>query len=355
MRRSEAVLLFLFIATAAIFFATRPRGDSGPNPLEAVATAAAAPGATASSGAETTSARLSATVAPPPSATPIPDYFSRTWLNAHPAADVPPVTAQGVMVVDRDSQQIIYAKNPDVRRPPASILKIVTAMVALDLAKPSQTVTVSASAANMEPNRMGLSAGETVTVQDLLYGLLLDSGNDAAEALAESLVASRDAFSPNGRSAFLQKMNDKAKSLGLKNTHFDDPAGLDDDNYTSPYDMAVLGSAALAGYPTIRSTVATKEIGIPANAGHKWFRPINLNDLLWDYPGTYGMKVGYTDAAGYTIVLAGQKNNHNVMIVLLGSQHHFTEGRKLFDWAFAHLPLADSTPVSKFATNIERR
>jgi D-alanyl-D-alanine carboxypeptidase len=149
-------------------------------------------------------------------------------------------------------------------------------------------------------------------------------------------------------------MNDKTTSLGLKNTHFVDTAGLDDDNYTTPYDMAVLADAALTGYPTIRTVVSTKEIAIPGNASHKWFKPTNLNDLLWDYPGTYGMKVGYTDAADYTIILAGQKNGHNVIIVLMGSDHHFTEGRKLFDWAYAHLPTPDNTPIRKFAVDVEK-
>ncbi|HLG74682.1 MAG TPA: D-alanyl-D-alanine carboxypeptidase family protein [Chloroflexota bacterium] len=353
MRRSEAVLLFLFIATAAIFLATRPRGTTPPTPLDAAATAAAGPSATAQA-LVTTSTKIAGTpVPPPPTPTPAPPYLSQTWLQSHPPADVPAISAQGVIVLDRDSQQIMYAKDIDTRRPPASIMKLVTAMVSLDLAKPSQSLVVSASAANMEPNRMGLTAGETITVQDLLYGLLLDSGNDAAEELAEGLGGAGAGPSANGRDAFLQKMNEKAAGLGLKNTHFVDPAGLDDDNYTTPYDMAVLANQALAGYPTIRTVVSTKEIAIPGNANHKWFRPVNLNDLLWDYPGTYGMKVGYTDAAGYTIVLAGQKNNRNVMIVLLGSKAHFTEGRKLFDWAYAHLPVPDNTPVSHFATNLE--
>jgi serine-type D-Ala-D-Ala carboxypeptidase (penicillin-binding protein 5/6) len=347
LRRSEAVLLFLFIATAVVFFTARPRTGNAPSsPLDVAATVVAAPGATGTAlAARPAAAPSAAPTVLKPVATPAPDFFSYSWLQGHPAADVPAVTAQGVMVVDRDTQQIMYTKGTDVRRPPASIMKIVTAMVALDLGSPSLVIGVSRDAANMEPNRMGLSYGEQVSVQDLLYGLLLDSGNDAAEALADGL--------PGGRTAFLKRMNDKAASLGLKNTHFVEPAGLDDEDYTTPYDMAVLADAALTGYPTIRTIVSTKEIAIPGNANHKWFRPINLNDLLWDYPGTYGMKVGYTDAADYTIVLAGQRNGHNVLIVLLGSDHHFTEGRKLFDWAYAHPTSADSTQVSKFAVNAE--
>jgi D-alanyl-D-alanine carboxypeptidase (penicillin-binding protein 5/6) len=346
LRRSEALVLFLFIATAALFFTTRPKSSVAPKtPIEVAATVAAAPAATATAVAGGRTITQTAPILQP-SPTPAPDFFSAAWLRAHPAIDVPPVTAQGAIVIDRDTQQILYAKNPDSRRPPASIMKIVTAMVALDIAKPGLVIGVSRDAANMEPNRMGLSYGEQVSVNDLLYGLLLDSGNDAAEALADGL--------PGGRDAFLRRMNEKAASLGLKNTHFVEPAGLDDDNYTTPYDMAVLADTALTGYPTIRNIVSTKEIAIPGNASHKWFKPTNLNDLLWDYPGTYGMKVGYTDAADYTIILAGQKNGHNVLMVLLGSDHHFTEGRKLFDWAYSHIPTADDTPVRKFAPNLEK-
>ena len=336
MRRAEAVLLFLFITTAMVFFATRPGSDnSAPNtPLQAAATVAAAvPGA----------ASAAPSTVPRAVATPVPEYLASSWLKLHPPTDAPPITAQSAIVVDRDTQQIVLEKDMHKRRPPASIMKIVTAMVALDSAQPSQLISISREAANEEPNKMGLSYGEQVSVQDLLYGLLLDSGNDAAEALAGGV--------PGGRTAFLRKMNDKAASFGLKDSHFVDASGLDDSSYSTPYDMAVLANAALTGYPLIRTVVSTKEIAIPGNAQHKWFRPINLNDLLWDYPGTYGVKVGYTDAAEYTIILAGQKNGRNVLIVLLASQHHFTEGRKLFDWAYAHLPVADGTPVKLFPTS----
>lgn len=351
MRRSEAVLLFLFIATAVIFFTTRPT-DGGATPIPGSASAAGSDQKPSSAVAAPLKASAKPLVAavptnvPAPTPTPVPPYFSSAWAQAHPATDLPPITAQGAIVLDRDTQQILYAKNMDARRTPASIMKLMTAMVTLDQAKPSQVITVTADAANMEPNKMGISRGEQLTVQELMYGMLLDSGNDAAEALADGTAGSRDAF--------VSKMNLKAASLGLHNTHFVDAAGLDDANYTSPYDMAVIGDAALSGYPTIRTIVQTKQIAIPSNATHKWFGPTNLNDLLWDYPGTYGMKVGFTDAAQYTIVLAGQKAGHNVMIVLMGSQHHFTEGHALFDWAYAHLSTPDSAPIRKFPIDVEK-
>jgi serine-type D-Ala-D-Ala carboxypeptidase (penicillin-binding protein 5/6) len=344
LRRSEAVLLFLFIATAIVFFATRPK-DQGALPIPANA-AAADVDLKPNVAIPSLAAFAAPTAAPKPTATPMPAYFSSAWVQAHPPVDAPPFTAQGAIVIDADSQQIMLAKNIDVRRPPASIMKLVTAMVALDLALPGQKLSVSRDAANMEPNRMGLSLGETLSVQELLYGMLLDSGNDAAQALADGL--------PGGEAAFIQRMNAKATGLGLQNTHFVDSAGLDDDNYTTPYDMAVLAETALTGYPTIRTVVSTKEESIPGSATHKAFDPTNLNDLLWSYPGTYGAKVGYTDAAEYTIVLAAQKSGHNVLIVLMGSQHHFTEGKALFDWAFGHLPTPDNSPARKFQPNLER-
>ncbi len=282
---------------------------------------------------------------PQPTPTPEPPYFSTAWLATHPPADAPAITAQGAIVVDLDTQQEMLAKNVDQRRPPASIMKVVTAMVALDNFKLNQLLPISAAAAAVEPNHMGVSAGEKVPVDDLLYGMLLDSGNDAAEALAEGV--------PGGRPAFLQMMNLKASSLSLQNTHFVDPSGLDDDNYTTPYDMAVLAAEALKGYPTVRTVVGTKQISIPATPTHTWYGPTNLNDLLWDTAGTYGMKVGYTDAAQYTITLAGQKDGHNILIVLLGSQRHFTEGRALFAWAYAHIPQADQSAIRQFPTGLE--
>lgn len=340
------MLLVLFIATALVFFVTRPKDT--PAGLElAQPPAQSAPAAPLSqpTAASTVIKPISSVVvsSQTPAPTPTPGYFATTWTTAHPAIDVQGITAQGAIIVDRDSQQVLFDKNMNVRRSPASIMKLVTAMVALDLAKPEQTISVSRDAANMEPNRMGLDAGEQLTVQELMYGMLLDSGNDAAKALADGL--------PGGPQAFIQKMNDKAASLGLRNSHFVDAAGLDDDNYTTPYDMAVLADAALTGYPTIRTVVSTKQITIPSTATHKTFQPTNLNDLLWDYPGTYGAKVGYTDAADYTIVLAAQKNGRNVLTVLMGSDHHFTEGKILLDWAFGHLPPADlpPAPVKKFA------
>jgi len=333
------------MATALVFFATRS-SDNGAavTPAASSSAAAAAPFASPSAGPTVLKGLVISSAAR--LATPIPPYFSSSWADAHPPADAPGITAQGAIVVDLASQQIMYAKNIDERRPPASIMKIMTAMVTLDQVKPSQELSVSRDAANMEPNRMGLSVGEELTVQDLLYGMLLDSGNDAARALADGL--------PGGLDGFIHRMNDKAASFGLTNTHFVDVAGLDDDNYTTPYDMAVLADAALSGYPTIRTVVSTKQASIPGTATHKPFAPINLNDLLWDYPGTYGMKVGYTDAAEYTIILAAQKDNHNVLIVLLGSKHHFTEGKQLFDWAFGHIPAPDGAPIRKFATNLEK-
>ncbi|MHB8618741.1 MAG: D-alanyl-D-alanine carboxypeptidase family protein [Chloroflexota bacterium] len=336
MRRSEAILLFLFVATAVVFFATRAVGPAA-GPRSALA--AAAP-------LLTPTAVPTPTDVPQPTPTPLPPYFSATWLAVHPPTSVPNISAKGAIVIDLDSQQIMFQRASHISRPPASIMKIMTAMVTLDHATPEQMLTVSPSAAAVEPNHMGVTAGEQLPVKDLLYGMLLDSGNDAAETLAQGLAG--------GRSAFIQAMNEKAVRLGLAGTRFVDPSGLDDQDRTTPYDMAVMADAALTGYPTFRAVVSTKKIVIPSTPTHKWFSPTNLNELLWDYPGTYGVKVGYTDAAGYTIVLACQRNGRHLMVVLMGSKAHFTEGRELLDWAFSHLPVDPGPPARPFPTNVQK-
>jgi len=281
-----------------------------------------------------------------PSAAALPPYYSSAWLQAHPATDVPLLTARGVLVVDRDSQQIIYAKNPDQPRPPASVMKIVTAMATLEMARPDDQVTVSERAAAQPPHRMGLKAGERLTIQDLLYGLLLESGNDAAEALADGL--------PGGREQFLGRMNEVARRMGLTHTHFVDASGISEEDATTPYEMAVLAGEALSAYPTIGQIAATKQVSIPATADHGAFTPANLNTLLNAYPGTYGLKDGNTDAAGYNLVVTNKRNGRDVMVVLLGSEHHLEEGAALLDWAYAHLPEPDGAPVRPFDSNLER-
>ncbi len=257
--------------------------------------------------------------------------YSSTWLRDHPASDAPAVSARNAVVADLEGRRVLYAKDANQRVPVASLTKIVTAMVALDLVSPERVVVVPAAATEIEPNHMGLSAGEKLTIRELLYGLLLDSGNDAAEAIAAGTV---------GRAAFTDAMNRKARGLGLHDSQFENASGIDGaGQYSSAYDVAVLAGTMLEYYPELRAIVGTKEITIASEPGHKWFHPYNLNRLVWTYPGALGIKPGYTDGAQYTLAAAANRDGRTLIAVVLGSQRHFTDGAALLDYGFQRAAL----------------
>jgi D-alanyl-D-alanine carboxypeptidase len=254
--------------------------------------------------------------------------FSGSWLRAHPIAQVPQILGRSAIVVDVDRGQILYWLNASARYPEASLTKLMTAMVAVDLAPVDASLTVTPAATQVEPDHMGISAGEQLTLRELLYGMLLDSGNDAAEAIAQGLT---------DRDQFIALMNEKAQAMRLKDTHFANPSGLDDPNhYSSAYDLAVMLATVLRDYPDIRTVLGTRSIYLPATATHKAFSPYNLDRLLWSYPGTIGGKPGYTDAAGYCLAVAAQRNGRTILAVVMGTTQHFTDGATLLDFGFSH-------------------
>lgn len=277
-----------------------------------------------------------ATPSPSPSPTPVPTalpevkvpVISRTWLKTHPPTLTPAIKGRAAIVVDLTAGQVLYEQSATTRSAEASITKLMTAMVAVDLAPLDTTITVSAQATQVEPNHMGLSAGERLTLRELLDGLLLDSGNDAAEAIASGIV---------DRSHFVDFMNQKAAALHLRGTHFTNPSGLDDPNhFSTASDLAVVSATLLADYPDLRTIVATKDVTIPATATHKAFTPSNIDRLLWTYPGAIGLKPGYTDAAGYCLAAAATRHGRTILAIVLGSNQHFTDAATLLDYGFAH-------------------
>jgi D-alanyl-D-alanine carboxypeptidase len=254
--------------------------------------------------------------------------FSGTWLKKHPIADVPAINGRAAIVIDLNAGQILYWQNASNRYPVASLTKMMTAMVALDLAPPDQLVTVSAAAPLVEPSRMGVSAGEQLKVEDLLFGMLLDSVNDAAEALAQGIV---------DRDRFIQFMNERLAGMHLKDTHFANPTGFDDPgHFSSAYDVAVIAATLLNQYPDLRRIVGTRRASIPATAEHKAFAPYNLDRLLWTYPGAIGVKPGYTDAAGYCLASAAVRDGRTILTVVLGTNQHITDSATLLDFGFRH-------------------
>jgi serine-type D-Ala-D-Ala carboxypeptidase (penicillin-binding protein 5/6) len=244
-----------------------------------------------------------------------PDTVEAVWQSSHP----PGVTAGAAVVVDLSSGQMLYGLRPEDRLPPASTVKIMTAFVTLKRANLDDVVQVSAEAASTEGSRMGLAAGEKLTVRDLLYGLLLPSGNDAAVALAEHISGTEKEF--------VALMNETAAGLDMRETHFTSPHGLDDPGETvSAADLVTLTTAAFA-YPVFSDIVATPAADV---AGHKL---VNTNQLLSTYLGADGVKTGTTDAAGECLVASASRNGHRMLVVLLGSQNRYEEATLLLDWA----------------------
>ena len=276
------------------------------------------------------------TATPSPSRPPVPaqlpavkvPVFSTSWLRTHPIAEVPSIKGRAAIVVDLTAGQILYQQDQSTRYPEASLTKMMTAMVAADLTPLDTVITVPQAATLVEPNHMGISTGEKLTVRELLDGMLLDSGNDAAEALAMGIV---------DRAKFIDFMNQKAAALHLRATHFTNPSGLDEtDHYSSAYDLAVVGATLLADYPDIRAIVGSKQVSIYATPQHKAFNPINIDRLLSTYPGAIGIKPGYTGAAGYCLAAAATRNGRTILVVVLGSTQHFTDAATLLDFGFRH-------------------
>ncbi len=237
----------------------------------------------------------------------------------------PSVTAQHVAVIDDLSGDLLYAVDPSARVAPASVTKIATTIVALERAPDlHRDVTVSVSAGQMVAQDgssvMGLEPGQHVALDTLLYGMMLPSGNDAAEQIALTLGGTRERY--------VGWMNDEAAHLGLQNTHFTSPSGMDSpDHYSSAYDMAMLARHAMAN-PTFRTLAST--LTYSADGFTMW----NLNRLLGWYPGADGVKIGFTDAAGRTIVASAVHDGHRLYIGLMHSDDLTSDCRALFDWAW---------------------
>lgn len=231
-----------------------------------------------------------------------------------------PISATASIAIDLESQTILFKKNSDLKLPIASLTKLMTAYITLDEEDPDAIVTVSQNAAAITGSRMGLKSGEKISVKNLLYGLLIPSGNDAAVALAE--------YNAGTEKDFVKKMNAKAKLLGLDQTQYTNSTGLDNgESYSTPHDLALLASYLIRDN-TIRQIVNLKEVEI---AGHKLE---NTNTLLGQM-GIKGIKTGRTDAAGECLVtLAENSSGEEVLIVVLGSHNRFYDTKILLDWIY---------------------
>lgn len=255
-----------------------------------------------------------------------------------PAQPAPENTASGVILYEAVSGTVLYERNADSRHLIASVTKIMTALVVLERAQPEAQVCVKAEWTGVEGSGMGLTAGETLTVRDLLYGLLLTSGNDAARALA--------CYCAGSEADFAQLMNKKAEELGMSSSHFENPHGLDAaEHYSTARDLVRLAAAAMRN-ATFAEIVAMKSA---AAAGRTL---VNHNKLLTMYPGAVGIKTGYTDAAGRTLVSCADVDGMRLICVTLNDPDDWNDHMELFDWARACYKLVKPVETGKVLLSV---
>lgn len=237
------------------------------------------------------------------------------------------VNARSAIILDRVSKKVLYGKNEFNKVKMASTTKIMTATVIIENCDLNQTIEISKKAAGTGGSRLGLKSGDKISIRDLLYGLMLCSGNDAAVALAESCSGSIQEFS--------NLMNNKARKLGLNNSHFESPHGLDSDNhYTTAYELAILSDYALKN-STFFNIVGTKTYTVTINGYPKNIS--NTNELLGNLLGVYGIKTGFTNGANRCLVTACKRDNMDIICVVLGcdtKKFRTSDSIKLIEYAF---------------------
>jgi hypothetical protein len=233
------------------------------------------------------------------------------------------ITAQYAALVDEASGEVLWGRDAHGRVAPASLTKIVTSLVALDRARPTDRVTVRVDSRDpyfWESTVMGLKAGENLALETLLFGLMLPSGNDAALAIAQHVAGSEPAFAG--------LMNAKVAELGLANSRFVNPHGLDaEGQYSSPFDLATLSRLGMRN-PTFQRLAGSRTYTAEG------YSMANLNRLIGSYPKADGVKVGYTDAAGRAIVASATQDGRRLYVALLRSANPAAEAQALLEWAF---------------------
>ena len=242
-----------------------------------------------------------------------------------PVSAQPALSAQSAILIRADNGESIAEYNADKRCGMASTTKIMTAILAIENGDLDRQITVPDQAIGVEGSSLYLKPDEKITMRDLVYGVLLQSANDAAEAIAIEIAGSIEAFA--------DRMNQKAKALGLENTHFTNPHGLADENhYTTARELACIAKYALEN-PTFREICSTLRATISNNGdGNRYL--LNHNKLLAIYDGTYGVKTGFTKATGRCLVSAAERNGVSLIAVTLNAPNDWNDHMSLFDYGF---------------------
>lgn len=237
----------------------------------------------------------------------------------------PFLTAKSVVVLDLASKTALLVKNPQARLAPASTTKIMTALVALETYQLTD-VLIAPRMPTEIGQQMNLAPGEQITVENLLYGLLVQSANDAALTLAANY--------DSGEEKFIERMNQKAEALGLKNSHFANATGFDDPNhYSSSYDLAHLTAAAIAN-PLLARIFSTRQAVVADVSQSDYHALETTNELIGQVLGLQGVKTGWTELAGECLISLVNRDDRQIITVLLGSEDRFGETASLINWVF---------------------
>lgn len=235
----------------------------------------------------------------------------------------PKVASSYLLLVDGKST---WAHRPKLRLPPASLTKIMTALLVLERGELEQVVTVSRSAAQESGTRIGLRRGDRLLVRDLLAATLIHSANDACRALADHAGGNRERF--------ILLMNARARSLGLADTSFNDPCGHDQPgHYSTAHDLAILAETALK-HPLFTELVARQGLLIQTVEGKRHFRLRSKNRLLGHYPGMAGVKTGYTEGAGRCLIALAERGERRALLVMLRTRNRWHDAAAMLDRAF---------------------
>lgn len=256
---------------------------------------------------------------------PLESFAEPETLHDVPPVLPPDVSAQSAIVIEQTTGKVLYEKNSRQLAYPASTTKIVTALLAIESGDLDRTFRVPGAAVGVEGSSIYLAAGERISLRDLVYGLMLRSGNDAAVAISCLVDRSTEAF--------VQKMNERVQAMGAMDTHFMNPNGLFDENhYTTAYDMAIIAREAMknAEFKTIagaKSWVANRGEG-------KYNHFYNKNKVVFEYSGGTGIKIGYTKRSGRTLVASAERNGMELICVVMNAPNWFNDSYRLMDYVF---------------------
>lgn len=245
------------------------------------------------------------------------------------SANYPNVTAKSAIVMDAATGKVLYSKDAEARRYPASTTKMMSLIVALEHGNLDDVITTSANASSTEGSSLWLTQGEQMKMIDMLYGIMLISGNDATVAVAEHIAGSVEKFA--------KLMTEKAHAIGAKDTNFTNSSGLPDTNhFTTAHDLARI---AAYGYknPLFTQIVSTEHKLLPPTVKGDNRDLYNENRMLWFYEGGNGVKTGYTDAAGRCLVSGAKRNNIQLIAVVLDSETMWDDSKSLLDFAFSQI------------------